>query len=84
MFREDSLEQKAGEKGSRAQQQAKQVFFEAEFHSLQGLATILDHGELNDDGSHHNDQEKFVVEEILEDIVFVRLEFTSIDFIEDL
>jgi len=39
---------------------------------------------LDDNGGDNNDQEEFVIEEMLEDIVFVIFEFSGVDFIEDL
>ena len=39
---------------------------------------------MDDDGADEDDQEEFVVEEVFEDVVFMSLEFSSVDFVEDL
>jgi hypothetical protein len=39
---------------------------------------------LDDDGGHNNDEEKFVVEEVLEDVILVSFEFSCVDLIENL
>jgi hypothetical protein len=39
---------------------------------------------LNDDCAYQYDKEQFVVEKVLEYVVFISFQFTSIDFIEDL
>jgi hypothetical protein len=39
---------------------------------------------LNDNGSNDNNKEELVVEEMFEDVVFFVLEFSCVDFIEDL
>lgn len=39
---------------------------------------------MDDDGAHNDNQEKLVVEEILEDIVLISFELPRIDFVEDL
>lgn len=81
---EDDFEGKTGEERGGAEKKAEEVLLEAELNSLEGLATILNHGELDDDGSHQNDEEEFVVEEVLEDVVLIVLQLTSIDLVEHL
>lgn len=83
-MRQDHLESQARKERSRSKQEAKQVFLEAEFDSLEGLSTVLDHGQLDDDGGNHDHEEELIIEEILEDIVFMVLELTSVDLVEDL
>lgn len=39
---------------------------------------------MNDDGSDQDDQEKWVVEEVFEDVGFFWLQFSGVDFVEDL
>ena len=39
---------------------------------------------MNYNGGNDNNKEKFVVEEMLEDVEFIILEFSCIDFVEDL
>jgi hypothetical protein len=84
VVRQDHLESQARKDGSRSEQQAKQVLPEAKLDSLEGLSTILDHGQLDDNGGHHDHEEELVVEEVLEDVVLVVLELTSVDLVEDL
>ena len=84
MFGEDRLEDEAGEEGGRTEDQAKQVLLETELHSLEGLSAVFDHGELDDDGGHQDDQEQLVVEEVLEHVDLVWLQLTSVDLVEHL
>lgn len=84
VVRQDHLESQARKDGGRSEQEAEQVFSEAQLDSLKGLSTVLDHGQLDDDGGNDDYEEELVVEEVLEDIVFVALELTSIDLVEDL
>ena len=81
---EDDLEQQSREHGAGAKQQAEQVLLEAEFDGLEGFASVLDHGELDDDGADEDDQEKFVVEEVFKYVVFLSLQLSGIDLVEDL
>ena len=81
---EDDFEGEAGEEGGGAEEEAEQVLLEAELDGLQGLAAVLDHGELDDDGGDHDHQEQLVVEEVLEDVVLVVLQLTGVDLVEDL
>jgi hypothetical protein len=39
---------------------------------------------LNDNGGNDNNKEEFIIEEVLEDVVFFILEFSCINFVEDL
>ena len=39
---------------------------------------------LNHKGRDHDHQEKWVVEEVGEDVQFIRLQFSGVDFVEDL
>ena len=39
---------------------------------------------MDDNGADNDDQEHLVVEKLLENVVFVRLQLTSVDFVEDL
>lgn len=84
VFGEDRLEDEAGEEGGRTEDQAKQVLLETELHGLEGLSTVFDHGELDDDGGHQDDQEQLVVEEVLEHVDLVGLQLTSVDLVEHL
>lgn len=70
--------------GRWTQQQAQQVFVEWKFNSLHWFTSVFDHGQLNDDGSNQNNQEKWVVEEVFKDVGFLWLKFSGVDFIEDL
>lgn len=80
----DNLEGKGGEEWGGSEEETEQVLLEAELDGLKGLASVLDHGELDDDGGNNNHQEELVVEEVLEDVVFVVLELTGVDLVEDL
>lgn len=84
VIRKNNLKGKAGKKRSGSEKQAKQVFLEAELHCLKGLSSILDHGELDDNGGHNDHQEQFVIKEVLENIVFVVLQLTGIDLVKHL
>ncbi len=57
---------------------------EGKFYGFHGLASVFDHGQLNDDGGNDDDQEERVVEEVFENVSFFCLEFSGVDFIENL
>lgn len=84
MVREDDFEEETREEGAGAEEEAEEVLLEAEFNALEGLSTVFDHGQLDDDGADENDQEQFVVEEVFEDVVLVRFQLSGVDFVEDL
>jgi hypothetical protein len=84
VVRQNDLEEQAREEGGGTEEETEQMFLEAEFDGLEGLVTILNQCELDDDGADKDGQEQLVVEEVLEDVVFVSLQFAGVDFIEDL
>lgn len=84
VIRKKNFEAKTCKKRCGAEQEAQEIFFEAELNCFKGFTTVFNHGELNDNSGNYNDQEEFVVEEMLKNVVFIILKFSGVDFIEDL
>lgn len=84
MSGQDGLLHEGSEQRQGTEQETDDVLFEGEVDSLQGLASELDDTELNDEGEDQDSHEQRVVEEVLEDVDFLVLELSSVDFIEDL
>ena len=53
-------------------------------YGLEGLPAKFDAADLNDEGQHQNDQEQWVVEEVLEHVQFSRFQLSCIDLVENL
>lgn len=60
------------------------MFLLVQWDSLEGLTTEFNAEHLNGNGKDQNDQEKRVVEEVLEYVQLSGFEFTSVNFVEDL
>lgn len=84
VFRQNELNEKPGKEGAGSQKDAKGIFEGAELNSLQGSSSELDHDQLDDDGADQDDDEEWVVEEVLEDVNLRWLQFSGIDFVENL
>lgn len=82
--RQNDLKEETRQHRGWAKQQAKQVLLEAEFDCLERFSSVFDHSQLDDDCHDHNDQEKFVVEEVFENVVLISFEFSGVDLVEDL
>lgn len=52
--------------------------------SSERVSTELNAADLDHDGDHKNEQEERIVEEVLEDVDFVRFQLSGVDFVEDL
>lgn len=57
---------------------------EGQWYGPQCVSSELHAADLNYESEDEDDEEEGVVEEVLEDIDFVGLEFAGVDFVEDL
>ena len=55
-----------------------------EGHCSEGLSSVLNACELNQNGDEEDDEEEGVVEEVGEDVQLSFLQFPGVDFVEDL
>lgn len=62
--RNEDLEDGGCENGKTPKAKADHVLVKVERHCAQGLSTVLNAGELDDDGHDEDDEEKRVVEEV--------------------
>lgn len=60
------------------------MFFTCERDSSEGVSSEFDTSQLDEDGEDEDDEEEGVVEEVLENVDFRRLQLTGIDLVEDL
>ena len=60
------------------------MLVEVEGHCAQGLSTVLNAGELDDDGHDEDDEEERVVEEVGKYVDLGWFQFAGVDLVEDL
>ena len=70
--------------GQGSQTQAEEVLVLGEGHCSEGLSSVLNACELNQNGDEEDDEEEGVVEEVGEDVQLSFLQFPGVDFVEDL
>ena len=57
---------------------------ERKLNCFHWFASVFYHCQLNDNSSDEDDQEQWIVKEILEDVSFTSFKLSSIDFVENL